>query len=88
MAYHGKYGDLGTVDAAVLTLKDMANELKPEDLEGVDDPRRTPGERYSIMRLLRQIEGLQMVIWLNGGTEPATWLPNLFKKEQRKYYAK
>ena len=84
MHFWGRYGDLPTVEAARMSLQDIADNIKPEDLKDDYNPNATPEKRYDSIRLLRMIEGLQMVIWLNGGVPPVTWLPQLFDPKSYK----
>lgn len=76
--FHGRYGNLSTNEAAIQTLKDIALEIKPEQLTKWNDINASPDERYDSLRLVRQIEGLQRVLWLNKGFPPATGLPVFF----------
>ena len=83
MAFFGRYGNLPTVEAARLTLQDIASEITPEFLTRLDNTSLPIPERYQVLQVIKQIEGCQRVIWLNRGVCPVNWLPILFdfKKE-------
>jgi len=83
MAFFGRYGNLPTVEAARLTLQDIAAAITPEFLTRIDDLSLSIPERYECLQVLKQIEGCQRVIWVNRGVYSLTWLPVLFdyKKE-------
>jgi len=67
--FNGRYGNLPTLEAAQMSLKDIADNVTWDDLNQ---------ETYEATRLKNMIEGLQMVIWKNGGKQPVTWLPFLY----------
>ena len=78
MSFWGKYGDLSAADAAKAALMEISQKFTENDLKKVHDGTLSAQERYDSGRLLRVIESLQQVIWLNGGFDPPTWLPKLF----------
>ena len=78
MAFFGKYGNLKTNALAIQNLIDLAENIKPEDLLLWDNSSSTVRQRYESLCLRYQIQGLQRVLWLNGGCPPLTWLPVLF----------
>lgn len=84
MPFEDKYGNLSTVQCAIESLLSIAREIKPESL--VDNPDHSSQQKYDLIVLRRMIEGLQMIIWANGGTEPHTWLPKLFERRVYKNY--
>jgi hypothetical protein len=79
--YNGRYGNLSSGDAAQKSLQDIANNYTWDDLNRANNDKATTADRYDSGRLLRMIEGLQMVLAKNGGTAPVTWLPVLYKIE-------
>lgn len=85
MSFHGRYGDLSTLEAAKAALIDIDKEIPDEDLVVIEKPifLNSPID-YDLMRLQRTIEGLQMVIWLNGGFDPSIRLPRLFDHKNYK----
>lgn len=84
MAFCGRYGNLPTLEAAQLSLKDIADNCTWEDLRKADTAENIPvSERYDSIRLNRMIIGLQMVIFRNGGKQPDTWLPMLYEPQGR-----
>lgn len=78
MSFWGQYGNLSTIEAATQMLIDISKEIKPEDLKDWDNPNVESGLRYDSLRAVREIEGLQRVLWLNKAPYPHTWLPILF----------
>lgn len=92
MAFWGRHGHLGTVEAATLTLREIANDVTWDDLRRADafdrdhNPTVSQEEWYMAHRLVRQIEGLQMVLWLNNAPLPNTWLPQYFHPENHAMY--
>lgn len=70
------------VQQAVKALLALAQKLKPEDLAQAYSALAFSVERYDANRWLQTIEGLQAVIHKNGGIEPVTWLPTLYKKQK------
>lgn len=82
MRFHDRNGYLSTIDTAVESLKDISENVKPEWLlRNSFDQNISAVGRYDIGRLERIIYRFQYVIWLNGGTEPITWLPKYFEPE-------
>ncbi len=79
--YNGRYGNLSSVDAAQKSLQDIANNYTWDDLNRANDDKAANADRYEAGRLLRTIEGLQMILAKNGGIQPVTWLPMLYKTE-------
>ena len=75
MAYYGKQGNLSTVEAAKEIIMVIAKDLTSERL-AVDD--------YDGRKLKRTIEGLQAVVFLNGGLMPNTWLPEFIDRKKLK----
>ncbi len=89
MAFWGRHGQLGTVEAATLTLREIANDVTWDDLNLANreaHPNATQEAWYMAHRLVRQIEGLQMVLWLNNAPVPNTWLPQFFHPEKHAMY--
>jgi hypothetical protein len=78
MAFFGKYGNLSTIQTAISALTDIAEKIKREDLMKWNDVECPFLERYESLKLARYVEGLQRVLWLNGGCPPQTWLPIFF----------
>lgn len=84
MSFNGIYGHLSTLEAAKQALIDIDKKIPEKDLNLISsDLLLSNSTDYDVMRLQRTIEGLQMTIWLNGGTEPWTRLPKLF--DYKKY---
>jgi len=90
MTFWGRYGHLSSVDAARESLIDIAENVDPKLFDKSEFDESFPvDQRYDLIRLKRTIYGLQRVIWLNGGTEPITWLPKIFdpKDERIRFYS-
>lgn len=79
--YHGRYGNLSTLEAAKAALYDIEKNVDPREFEKWKDLSLPNDVRYMSMRLVRQIEGLQRVIVLNGGDFFGSNLPMFYKKE-------
>lgn len=86
MSFWGKFGDLPIAEAARLSLLDIAQHTNPQYLSKIDSPLNTKEEQYDLIRLVRMIEGLQMILWRNGEREPITWLPQFFDKANYNNY--
>jgi len=82
--YNGRYGNLQTLEAAQMSLKDIASNVTWDDLNRANDDTVPNPERYEAGRLSRTIEGLQMVIFMNGGKQPVTWLPMFYRPAYEK----
>ena len=81
MSFYDRLGHLSTGEADIKYLIDMTKNISNEDIIKVDDLNLTLRERYTYIRLARQIEGLQMVIFLNGGVQPVTHFLMLFDRK-------
>lgn len=77
--FHGKYGNLSTLEAAELNLKDVEEKLDLKKLNNWNNDNLSLAERYDAMRLVRQIEGLQKVILKNRGSLMFSNLPLFYK---------
>lgn len=82
--YNGRYGNLPTAEAAQMSLRDIANSVTWDDIDKANDDKASNIERYRAGRLLGMIEGLQMVIFRNGGKQPLNWLPMLYRPAHEK----
>ena len=69
--YNGRYGNLSAIEGARMLLQDVANNCTWENINADD---------YDANRLMKTIEGLQMIIHKTGGKQPITWLPFLYKR--------
>ena len=80
MAFHGKYGHLSSINAAIQALKDVEKEYFETKFSKIDDKNVSIEKRYDDMRFLRMIEGLQWVVLKNGGNLSFSKLPDLTKR--------
>jgi len=79
MSFYGDYGDLSTLEAAKSNLRDLEAEFNFKTLNDAYDFKTPESKRYDIGRILKQIEGLQMIILRNGGNLNHSLLPLLYR---------
>lgn len=68
-------------------LTEIAETADPDKFMRAYDITLPAIERYDIIRLNRQVEGLQMYLWLHGGHSPVTWLLQLFDPKKYERFA-